>query len=182
MQIDDLLKDSRILDLEGDESLDTNDSPDLGWEGSSLTKKRRTLKKAPEAPKRFKSAYICFVMEKMDQMKQAAGPDVKVKFSSLIFRGLFSVPQLSMVKTLLGDRINEEAGGQVENPTSYRKKQIRRSCGSGQDQVCVLTCVTIYCGRYVALTQGPFASGIFKSFPHTRGQCKFPISVARRIR
>jgi hypothetical protein len=92
MQIDDLLKDSRILDLEGDESLDTNDSPDLGWEGSSLTKKRRTLKKAPEAPKRFKSAYICFVMEKMDQMKQAAGPDVKVKFISFIFIGLYSMP------------------------------------------------------------------------------------------
>ena len=37
------------------------------------------LKKAPNAPKRFKSAYICFVMEKMDEVKATLPSDTKVK-------------------------------------------------------------------------------------------------------
>lgn len=78
MQIDDILKDSRLLDLEGDLGLSTGDGVDLSWESSSFAKKRRTHRKAPEAPKRFKSAYICYVMEKMEQMKQSVGQDVKV--------------------------------------------------------------------------------------------------------
>lgn len=32
-------------------------------------KKRKLMKKAPDAPKRFKTAYICFVTEKMDEVK-----------------------------------------------------------------------------------------------------------------
>lgn len=36
------------------------------------SKKRRLLKKAPDAPKRFKSAYICFIGEKMEQARTDA--------------------------------------------------------------------------------------------------------------
>lgn len=43
-----------------------------------VSRKRRMLKKAPDAPKRFKSAYICFVMEKMDELKQQLPADLKV--------------------------------------------------------------------------------------------------------
>ncbi len=42
------------------------------------SRKRRLLKKAPTAPKRFKSAYICFVTEKMESVKQGLPPDTKV--------------------------------------------------------------------------------------------------------
>jgi hypothetical protein len=41
-------------------------------------RKRRLLKKAPDAPKRFKSAYICFVMDKMEEVKKSSSPDAKV--------------------------------------------------------------------------------------------------------
>ena len=41
-------------------------------------RKKRLLKKAPEAPKRFKTAYICFVMEKMDGVKEESPKDEKV--------------------------------------------------------------------------------------------------------
>lgn len=44
----------------------------------SLKKKRKLLKKAPDAPKRFKSAYICYVMEKVDEVKQANPDDLKI--------------------------------------------------------------------------------------------------------
>eukprot|EP01031_Cornospumella_fuschlensis_P027083 gene27083-32722_t len=40
-------------------------------------RKRRLLKKAPNAPKRFKSAYICFVTEKMEDVKKDLPPDKK---------------------------------------------------------------------------------------------------------
>lgn len=41
-------------------------------------RKKRLLKKAPDAPKRFKSAYICFVTEKMEDVKQSLPVDTKV--------------------------------------------------------------------------------------------------------
>jgi hypothetical protein len=41
-------------------------------------RKKRLLKKAPDAPKRFKTAYICFVMEKMDIVKESSSKEEKV--------------------------------------------------------------------------------------------------------
>ena len=44
-------------------------------------KKRKLMKKAPDAPKRFKSAYICFIGERMELEKSkgiAKNPDSKV--------------------------------------------------------------------------------------------------------
>lgn len=40
--------------------------------------KKRLLKKAPDAPKRFKSAYICYVMEMMEEIKNEHAGDMKV--------------------------------------------------------------------------------------------------------
>ena len=47
-------------------------------EGDNQRKKRRLLKKAPEAPRRFKSAYIIFVMDKMEEVKKSSPVDNKV--------------------------------------------------------------------------------------------------------
>jgi hypothetical protein len=41
-------------------------------------KKKKLLKKAPDAPKRFKSAYICFIGEKMEEAKSRGSSDTKV--------------------------------------------------------------------------------------------------------
>ena len=48
-------------------------------------RKKRLLKKAPDAPKRFKTAYICFVMEKMDGVKEKSPKDEKVAKSNSSF-------------------------------------------------------------------------------------------------
>ena len=53
--------------------------------------KKRLLKKAPDAPKRFKSAYICYVMEKMDETKSEHAGDIKVGDrveTNIIFRDI----------------------------------------------------------------------------------------------
>ena len=42
--------------------------------------KKRILKKAPDAPKRFKSAYICYVMDMMDEIKGEYAGEIKVLF------------------------------------------------------------------------------------------------------
>jgi len=47
-------------------------------EGKKEARRKRLLKKAPDAPKRFKSAYICYVIEKMDEVKKTLPDDVKV--------------------------------------------------------------------------------------------------------
>lgn len=57
-----------------DASMEDVDSADVRL----VARKRRLLKKAPDAPKRFKSAYICFVMEKMDDVKKNLPRDIKV--------------------------------------------------------------------------------------------------------
>jgi hypothetical protein len=41
-------------------------------------RRKKQLKKAPDAPKRFKSAYICYVMEKMEDAKKMVPPDTKI--------------------------------------------------------------------------------------------------------
>lgn len=51
----------------------TNDEDDTAG-----GRKKRLLKKAPDAPKRFKTAYICFVMDKMDSVKEKSPKDEKV--------------------------------------------------------------------------------------------------------
>jgi hypothetical protein len=55
----------------------TSSSLDCSTDDSKNTERRRTaykqkrlMRKAPDAPKRFKSAYICFVIENMENLKQ----------------------------------------------------------------------------------------------------------------
>ena len=43
-------------------------------------RKKRLLKKAPDAPKRFKTAYICFVMDRMDGAKDESPKNEKVRW------------------------------------------------------------------------------------------------------
>jgi hypothetical protein len=69
----------------GDEMVDFDpEDYDLNSHGQlslGTTKKRKLMKKAPDAPKRFKSAYICFIGEKMEFEKAngtANNPDTKV--------------------------------------------------------------------------------------------------------
>ena len=51
-------------------------SPGRGGKG---TKKRKdTLRKAPQAPKRFKSSYICFFMAKQPEIKVSLGDKATV--------------------------------------------------------------------------------------------------------
>ena len=51
-----------------DDDNDNDSAPTMN--NSSLPpKKKRLLKKAPDAPKRFKSAYICFIGERMEESK-----------------------------------------------------------------------------------------------------------------
>lgn len=45
---------------------------------NSSHKKKKLLKKAPDAPKRFKSAYICFIGERMESEKAKRNSDLKV--------------------------------------------------------------------------------------------------------
>ena len=61
--------------------LDVNEIKNEEMEGLSVQaiRKRKVYKKAPDAPKRFKSAYICFVMHKMEEVKQLLPQDAKVK-------------------------------------------------------------------------------------------------------
>lgn len=54
---------------------------DAGEDKKSVSRRKRLLRKAPDAPKRFKSAYICYVIEKMDEAKKNLAEDVKVPFS-----------------------------------------------------------------------------------------------------
>ena len=42
-------------------------------------KRRKALRKAPDAPKRFKSAYIYFIMDKMEEVRSTAGESLKVR-------------------------------------------------------------------------------------------------------
>ena len=49
--------------------------------GSGKTRKKRgshSLRKAPQAPKRFKSSYICFFMAKQPEIKETLGDDATV--------------------------------------------------------------------------------------------------------
>ena len=42
-----------------------------------------TLRKAPQAPKRFKSSYICFFMDKQPEIKEELGEKATVSASSV---------------------------------------------------------------------------------------------------
>lgn len=61
-----------------DSGSDNENGPSAQTVSTEATRKKRLLKKAPNAPRRFKSAYICFVMEKMDDVRKSFPDDTKV--------------------------------------------------------------------------------------------------------
>jgi hypothetical protein len=68
--------------IEGGEKFDDLSSSDIN-KSSIASRKKRLLKKAPDAPKRFKSAYICFVTDKMETVKKQLEADTKVRYLCL---------------------------------------------------------------------------------------------------
>jgi hypothetical protein len=64
------------------ENKESTITTDLGGEKATdeivSRNKKKLLKKAPDAPKRFKSAYICYVTKKMDEIKEESAGDIKV--------------------------------------------------------------------------------------------------------
>ena len=60
---------------------DIEDAQDAGSASGKKNKKKRdgsTLRKAPQAPKRFKSSYICFFMAKQPEIKDELGSKATV--------------------------------------------------------------------------------------------------------
>eukprot|EP01036_Dinobryon_divergens_P022251 gene22251-30493_t len=65
---------------EGDEMVMVGESAeeDEGMSICNSVKRKKALRKAPHAPKRFKSAYIYFIMDKMEELRSSAGESLKV--------------------------------------------------------------------------------------------------------
>lgn len=84
-------------------------------------RKKRAFKKAPDAPKRFKSAYICFVKDKMDDVKKSLPADVKVLPPRLNTEVFFSHLH---VHHFTGHWSDEAAGLHVEKSPAARKAWI----------------------------------------------------------
>lgn len=70
--------DSTSSNLDSIDGSSTTNSGDK--QNRAVNRKKRLIRKAPNAPKRFKSAYICYVVEKMDEVKSMLSSDVKVNF------------------------------------------------------------------------------------------------------
>jgi hypothetical protein len=70
---------SMMLDVVTDAPVSVDQSSSADADDANGKKKKRLLKKAPDAPKRFKSAYICFVMENMERVKNEIPPETKVR-------------------------------------------------------------------------------------------------------
>lgn len=70
--------------MNGELALDDIDVPstqDVSSTTGKKNKKKRdgsTLRKAPQAPKRFKSSYICFFMAKQPEIKEELGDKATV--------------------------------------------------------------------------------------------------------
>jgi hypothetical protein len=64
-----------------DDDVELDESPNYGDDAGKKGKKKRdanSLRKAPQAPKRFKSSYICFFMAKQPEIKQELGEKATV--------------------------------------------------------------------------------------------------------
>ena len=61
-----------------DEDHDSGDSVSSSPRRSKKKRDNSTLRKAPQAPKRFKSSYICFFMAKQPEIKEELGDKATV--------------------------------------------------------------------------------------------------------
>lgn len=75
---------------EGDEMVMVGESAeeDEGMSICNSVKRKKALRKAPHAPKRFKSAYIYFIMDKMEELRSSAGESLKVNSREKMSTGL----------------------------------------------------------------------------------------------
>jgi hypothetical protein len=67
------LASAAMLNVEAEELAD-------GTATQHCKNKKRLLKKAPDAPKRFKSAYICYVMKMIEEIKGEYAGDISTTF------------------------------------------------------------------------------------------------------
>lgn len=64
--------------VESSNSIDKIDANAAIQTEKTISRRKRLLRKAPDAPKRFKSAYICYVIEQMVEVKKTLADDVNV--------------------------------------------------------------------------------------------------------
>lgn len=100
-------------------------------EGKKEARRKRILRKAPDAPKRFKSAYICYVVEKMDEVKKTLAEDVKateaMKTLALMWKELPPETKSEYEKIAEGDKTRYYAEmrdytGPMHVPNKRQKK------------------------------------------------------------
>lgn len=118
------------IDFDGEDGINGLTSEDMedGTEPGSLgnnssnnsLRKRRLMKKAPDAPKRFKSAYICFVTDKMDDVKKSLPADMKVKENTLWILDCL----MNRILFDIGDRDYEDFSVYVEESSTIRTIRI----------------------------------------------------------
>eukprot|EP01040_Poterioochromonas_malhamensis_P011768 gene11768-12840_t len=129
------------IDFDGEDGIngltpeDMEDGTEPGSLGNNSSnnslRKRRLMKKAPDAPKRFKSAYICFVTDKMDDVKKSLPADMKVteimKTLAYMWKNLPPLERLEYEKIAEADksRYFEEMAhysGPLQVPNKRQKK------------------------------------------------------------
>lgn len=100
-------------------------------ENKKESRRKRLLRKAPDAPKRFKSAYICYVIEKMDEVKKTLADDVKVteamKILALMWRELPPETKMEYQKIAADDKSRyfaemKDYTGPMHIPNKRQKK------------------------------------------------------------
>lgn len=94
-------------------------------------RKKKAYKKAPDAPKRFKSAYICFVTDKMEVVKSTLPADVKVtevmKVLAYMWKNLPPLEKLEYEKIARADKSRyldelQNYNGPMQVPNKRQKK------------------------------------------------------------
>lgn len=96
-------------------------------------RKHRLLKKSPDAPKRFKTAYICFVKDKMEEVKRGLQdvPDCKVtdsmKVLALMWKNLSPLEKMNYESLAEVDKSRYfEELAQFQGPLQIPNKRKRK--------------------------------------------------------
>ncbi len=94
-------------------------------------KRKKLLKKAPNAPKRFKSAYIYFVSDNMENVKNKLGEDQKIteimKVLAQMWKDLSQENKLKYITIAEADKLRyitelKNYNGPLQVPNKRRKK------------------------------------------------------------
>mmetsp|Transcript_9700 Transcript_9700/g.9484 ORF Transcript_9700/g.9484 Transcript_9700/m.9484 type:complete len:797 (+) Transcript_9700:326-2716(+) len=116
----------RTIDLGGEKVAD---------ESVQCRNKKRLLKKAPDAPKRFKSAYICYVTKKMDEIKEESARDIKatdvMKKLAILWQDLSPADRLIYEITAEADKARYfEEMARYTGPMHVPNKRVKKSQGA----------------------------------------------------